>query len=277
MNYMTNEFKQSIFSMIKESNHNIMDAVLIKLDELIVKSTKDPLQFIETIDERCLFVYLFSNYMYQVNNGGHAQYFDNGYASSETYYKGCFSDKTDNFDIHEKMIFLFKKYFDVKNNLIYSEFLSILNDFKDNIFFEDCLECGGGGELEYEDEDGLNYETCSYCNGTGQSDILTFNQDSNLDDKFYELSAKLLENFYTDINKWIISDDILTFEVTKSEKKPIIKLIGTDGNAFAIIAKCEEKFREIGKRDLIPEFREKAMSGDYNHLLCVCMEYFTIC
>lgn len=273
---MPNDFKQSVLDLTKETNTNILQALLTKLDPMTKENEDNVLQFLENFDERCFFTFLFMHYMYQVNNGGHAQYFDNGYASYDTFYKGYFSNKSQEFGLHEKMIFLFKKYFDVKNNLIYSEFLSILDAFKENIFFEDCTECDSSGELEYEDEDGLNYETCTYCNGTGQSDILTFNTDSNLDDKFYEICDKLLDCLNTDINQWFLTDNIITFDVMKIEKKPKIKLIGTDGNAFAILGKCEAEFKRLGKQDLIPEFRKKATSGDYNNLLCVCMEYFDV-
>ena len=56
-----------------------------------------------------------------------------------------------------------------------------------------------------------------------------------------------------------------------------VKLTGTDGNAFAIIGKVTAALREAGVS--APEqhrFRDEAMSGDYGHLLRVCMEWVDV-
>lgn len=55
-----------------------------------------------------------------------------------------------------------------------------------------------------------------------------------------------------------------------------VKLIGEDGNAFAILGRCTKAARRAGvsKEDL-NAFLKEAMSGDYNHLLMTCMEWFS--
>jgi hypothetical protein len=64
---------------------------------------------------------------------------------------------------------------------------------------------------------------------------------------------------------------------TKKEKKPSVKLVGQDGNAFAILARCRAAARRAKwTPERIQEFADKASSGDYNNLLCVCMEYFDV-
>jgi hypothetical protein len=55
-----------------------------------------------------------------------------------------------------------------------------------------------------------------------------------------------------------------------------VKLVGTDGNAFALMGKVSAALRKGGHADLIPEFRKEAMSGDYNHLLSTCCEYVEV-
>lgn len=50
-------------------------------------------------------------------------------------------------------------------------------------------------------------------------------------------------------------------------------LVGVDGNAFAVMGYTARALKREGLRDKVDEMREKAMSGDYNNLLCVCMEY----
>lgn len=56
-----------------------------------------------------------------------------------------------------------------------------------------------------------------------------------------------------------------------------VKLVGTDGNAYAIMAKVREALRR-GKVDQseIDNFLTEAMSGDYNHLLCTCMRWVEV-
>ena len=52
-----------------------------------------------------------------------------------------------------------------------------------------------------------------------------------------------------------------------------VKLVGEDGNAFAIMARVSNAMRAAGcsvaERDA---YREEAMAGDYDHLLRVTME-----
>lgn len=55
--------------------------------------------------------------------------------------------------------------------------------------------------------------------------------------------------------------------------KPRVKLVGEDGNAFSIIGRVSSALRKAGLGDKVKEFQDKAMSGDYNHLLQVAMEY----
>lgn len=50
-------------------------------------------------------------------------------------------------------------------------------------------------------------------------------------------------------------------------------LVGVDGNAFAVMGYTAKALRREGLSSLINEMRTKAMSGDYNNLLMVCMEY----
>lgn len=63
----------------------------------------------------------------------------------------------------------------------------------------------------------------------------------------------------------------------KSKKKPRVKLVGEDGNAFAILGRCREAARKAKwTPERIKEFTDKALAGGYNNLLCVCMEYFDV-
>lgn len=56
-----------------------------------------------------------------------------------------------------------------------------------------------------------------------------------------------------------------------------IKLIGENGNAFAILGRMRAGMRQGGvPADEIKAFMDEAMSGDYNHLLATCMEWVDV-
>jgi hypothetical protein len=60
-------------------------------------------------------------------------------------------------------------------------------------------------------------------------------------------------------------------------KKPKVKLVGEDGNAFLIIGKVCNALRKAGcSPEHIKEYQKKVMRGDYNNLLVVTMEYVDI-
>ena len=61
------------------------------------------------------------------------------------------------------------------------------------------------------------------------------------------------------------------------KKKPVVKLIGEDGNAFAIMGKVVKAMKTAGySQDEIEDYRTKAKSGDYNHLLAVTMDFVEV-
>ena len=54
--------------------------------------------------------------------------------------------------------------------------------------------------------------------------------------------------------------------------KPEVKLAGKDGNAFSIMARVSTGLREAGAdEEYIENYREKAMSGNYDDLLVISM------
>jgi hypothetical protein len=56
-----------------------------------------------------------------------------------------------------------------------------------------------------------------------------------------------------------------------------VQLTGHDGNAFAILGRMQGAMRQAGiSRDEIEQFMSEATSGDYNHLLRVCMEWVEV-
>ena len=56
-----------------------------------------------------------------------------------------------------------------------------------------------------------------------------------------------------------------------------VQLSGTDGNAFALMAKVTRGIRKAGgTRQDEDEFVNEAMSGDYDHLLRTCMAWVNV-
>ena len=59
--------------------------------------------------------------------------------------------------------------------------------------------------------------------------------------------------------------------------KPTVKLIGKDGNAFAILARVEKALRKAGySSDETDRYLEEATSGSYEHLLSVTTEWVNV-
>ena len=53
-----------------------------------------------------------------------------------------------------------------------------------------------------------------------------------------------------------------------------MKLVGTDGNAFAIIGKLIDCLRHNGyKQEQLEEIRKEATSGDYNNEIATACKY----
>lgn len=56
-----------------------------------------------------------------------------------------------------------------------------------------------------------------------------------------------------------------------------VRLVGEDGNAFAIIGRVKQALRRAGvSQDEIKAFREEAMSGDYDNVLATCMRWVEV-
>lgn len=58
-----------------------------------------------------------------------------------------------------------------------------------------------------------------------------------------------------------------------THKKVTVKLVGEDGNAFAILGRVSKALKQSGQPEAAAEYMEKATAGDYDHLLRVTMEY----
>ena len=54
-----------------------------------------------------------------------------------------------------------------------------------------------------------------------------------------------------------------------------VQLVGQDGNAFFILGRCKRAAQTGGlPPEEIDAFMKEATSGDYDHLLAICMAWF---
>lgn len=59
--------------------------------------------------------------------------------------------------------------------------------------------------------------------------------------------------------------------------KPKLKIIGKDGNAFAILGEARRAAKKAGwSQDEIDKMLQESMSGDYNNLLATVSKYFDV-
>ncbi|GAG51288.1 unnamed protein product [marine sediment metagenome] len=62
-----------------------------------------------------------------------------------------------------------------------------------------------------------------------------------------------------------------------TEKKPRLKLVGRDGNAFLILGSAIGAAKKAKwPEEKIEKFKKSAMGGDYDNLLRICMEHFDV-
>ncbi len=59
--------------------------------------------------------------------------------------------------------------------------------------------------------------------------------------------------------------------------RPRVKLVGMDGNAYAILGRCQAAARKAGwSKEQTDAFFAEATSGTYDHLLGVVMKHFDV-
>lgn len=59
--------------------------------------------------------------------------------------------------------------------------------------------------------------------------------------------------------------------------KPPCKLVGTDGNVFAVIGRVKQALKKAGQDDRASEFVQKAFAAkSYDEVLALCMDYVDV-
>lgn len=65
--------------------------------------------------------------------------------------------------------------------------------------------------------------------------------------------------------------------VPMPSSRPTVKLIGNDGNAFAIIGACKQAAKRAGwTPQQVQQLQDEMMQSDYDHLLATATRYFEV-
>ena len=63
----------------------------------------------------------------------------------------------------------------------------------------------------------------------------------------------------------------------KPEKRPTVKLVGEDSNAYYIIGRVKRVLRSAGAdQEYINQYLQESMAGDYDHLLQTALKYVEV-
>ena len=63
----------------------------------------------------------------------------------------------------------------------------------------------------------------------------------------------------------------------KTPNRPKVKLVGTDGNAFELLGRCQQAARKAKwDKEVTAAVLDEAMAGDYDHLLATLVTYFEV-
>jgi hypothetical protein len=70
--------------------------------------------------------------------------------------------------------------------------------------------------------------------------------------------------------------DVSGADIAPTAERPVLKLVGEDGNAFNILGRARQALRLAGRGDEWTTFETEATSADYDHLLAVVMKWFEV-
>lgn len=211
------------------------------------------------------FAVLVGKYNQQVENGGHYQYILNAYTGRENY--GCPDPEI---PLHKELVALMQS-FGLDKTEIGKKVYDIMFEFEPEVDCDEYVEeeywDDEEGEYYVEEEENMDYGTVEYY-GLEELD----NRYYEINDEWMEFLNKLFkehleieDNFYDKIP-----------EVNIKKRKPRVKLVGEDGNAFAILARVRAALIKADMKEEAKKFMEEARQGDYNHLLATCAKYVDV-
>lgn len=209
----------------------------------------------DTYGRAIKFFILIGKYNHQVGNGGHSQYFQNGFADGTG---GFGSDHDPGIPLHRELVELFDA-LGLRQVPIGAKVFDIIKDFR--------IVTPG-------DEEG--------CEPAGGGDIANADELEQLDRRYYEVNEEFCAWLETHLRRWLqtgtnpakINPQGNLPTGPRGLVRPTLRLSGTDGNAFSILARAERALKEAGfPSETILAFRTQARAGDYDHLLATTMRF----
>ena len=70
--------------------------------------------------------------------------------------------------------------------------------------------------------------------------------------------------------------DVPDAEGAPAPDRPVLVLVGEDGNAFSILGRARHALLLAGRGDEWATFEAEATSGNYDHLLVTVMNWFDV-
>jgi hypothetical protein len=215
-----------------------------------------------TIKQEQKFEVLVVGFINQVNNGGLSQWDSNGYSSRAV-------------ELAENLAGAKNLLSRPEDKKIVQEVLNILQEanmalktFKEEI--ESAKNSSYGYDYDNDDVDEYDEEQAAYDNLAEALDPLD-SRFYKINDRFSEICEKLFDEIVTPMTPEFTS------EKAQSRRKPRVKLIGEDGNAFSIMGRVASALRKAGySQQEINEYQAKSMGGNYDNVLQVAMEYCEI-
>lgn len=256
------------------------------------------------------FAVLIGKFNQQVLNGGHSQYFGNGYCGQivdEHNRRNASNDPS--CPLHHEMAELMRLSC-FSQTPIGSKAYEIIRRFRvEENPTEDCSDCGGSGECDYDCEEchgtgDIDDERCSECDGHGRKEhrCETCGGDGQVESNHPGVDEEIMEesdDAYGAINEPFMAEleqyfeqwvemgrdplgDLQPIEDQKPVpdpcQKPKLKLVGTDGNAFSVMGRACHAMKQAGcDPEHIEAYRRKAQSGDYDNVLATTMEFCDVC
>ena len=147
----------------------------------------------------------------------------------------------------------------------------------------DCCECNGEGQVEEDewDDDNNTMIDCDECGGEGT--IIDYYEIDGHEE--FEKRTKGLWERYCEHHE-VMEQNLEALAVHHSDVettpvhttvKPRCKLIGTDGNAWSLMARVGSTLKENGRPDLVSEMVQRVTSaGSYQETLRIFDDYVEV-
>ena len=187
---LTNIIKTKVVGQDKSASQYHQAILDVFFDETIIENInittyEEIIARARDINDIYALAILLGKYNQQVLNGGHDQYFFNGY--SHSYNNELLMD------LHDQLLVLVEECY--PNVEIKDKLLNVLSDFSVDTYHNDCSVCGGAGMVAG--------DICYECGGSGEELEIEYavNDSYELDKRYSKISAEVLFEFEKELQR----------------------------------------------------------------------------